>query len=832
MRSTVRVAVIGVVALALCTVAVGKVNKLPSNFVLEPIVTGLDSPSALAIAADGRVFIAERYTGNIQLVQNGVLAASPVLTLNVAGGADEGVRALAYDDAGNYLFVAYTEAATGDNLVVRYTAGETTLSNPFTIVNLGTSAGQTRTGGGLAIGNDGKLYVSTGDMEDGANAQNGSSLLGKVLRYNTDGSIPADNPTPGSAVYAMGFRDAAGLAVHPDVSTLYLTDRGPVGGFDEYNTVVSNGNYGWNLGTGPLGGGYDDPLNAHDPLIDPRGLEAYSAAHFPDLTGDTFDNDKDGALNERDENFSDSVYYTCKETNDIVRSSLIGANLDDQQGQCSIATTTQCTDDVDCPGGEVCVEVDLFFNASIEWDYEADTECPGGWTDLATGGDGMLYAVAEDPLGNLDGLYRIVYNPPGPREVSPTGTVLPLTIGKNGVDISLYWENVDRDAWVGTVTGSTQPAQKYTIWEGDLPIADASSYTHAVHTTTDGSALVDNQGIVTADITPGAGSHYYLVSAQGSNQEGPLGNGRPVTGKTPDYCEEIGWFDNEFGDATKETACNGIDDDGDGRIDESCPGNCGPDFVDGTGTPVRMLDQYGNYWTLHDFRGDVIHLDISALNCGYCRLEAQVYSDLYSEFKGRGFTTITVLMQSYNNQDAIPPANCASEIQWWIDNFAPGTDKPVLCAVDEGGEVGRADIWEQYGEFMTGDPGDRCNGTPANLYFDQGLVMYDAICGKFRGECQLWKCDGDDADCNVDADCVGHGGTETCDKSPVEYRICSVSGNPCETTADCPFPSFESCVTSSNCHEPADCTPHGGRVCWHQYDRDMVEQKLTPERCE
>ena len=128
----------------------------------------------------------------------------------------------------------------------------------------------------------------------------------------------------------------------------------------------------------------------------------------------------------------------------------------------------------------------------------------------------------------------------------------------------------------------------------------------------------------------------------------------------------------------------------------------------------------------------MIHLDISALDCIYCREQAPEFRDLYDEFRGRGFVTITALMNSYHDASVIPPNDCASQLQWWIDNFAPGADDYILCAADDDGD-GVADIWEQYASFSYLAYGlfwDRCNGTPVNHYFDQGMVNYESFCGK------------------------------------------------------------------------------------------------------
>lgn len=754
--------------------AAAKDSKLPPSFVLQPILTGLDRPSAMVVTGDGRIFVAERYTGNVRLVRQGKLVPDPVVTVSVPAAADpetdEGLLDIAFDPAGpddGYLYLFYTDAATGDNKIVRYTLLGDSAGSPFVVKNLGSSLNHDRIGGGLAMGSDGLLYIGVGDMGSPGEAQNPGSDLGKVLQITGSGSVR----------FAMGFRDGVGLAAHPDVSTLYLTDRGPDAEYDELNAVASGNNHGWPTYIGPFGSGADTlPINWHQPIVGIRGLSAYTGTHFPDGSGDGTDNDMDGTLDESDESYRDSVFYSCYDSNDIVRSVLTGVDLDAQDS------------------------AHKFFDPTMEWDGSPDTGCPPNWIDVAEGGDGMLYVLADDSDGTADqsGLYRIVYDRPGPREVSPPGSALPLTVEKDGSNLALYWENLGREAWIGNTTGASQPAEFYTLWEGSLPIT-GGAYSHTVKATTNGTAV--NEGLLSQPVTPDSGNTYYLASHQGANLEGTLGK-RTGSLERPgkllqDYCHEIGWFDNERGDSLKETSCDGLDNDGDGSTDESCPGRCGPDFVDGTGAPARLLGQNGTYWTLWDFRGQVLHLDISALNCGYCKLQAPVYSELYDENAGRGFNTITVLMESYSTRAAIPPEDCDMQIQWWIDNFAPDTDHPVLCAADDDGDS-VSDIYEQYGELLQPGSG-RCTGTPMNFYFDQGMVMYDFVCGKYRGDCDGGYCVKKPATkCVIDDDCQGN---DTC--------------------------------FIPTCHEDADCGQAGGtQTCDHYQQREVVQRYLPAEHCE
>jgi glucose/arabinose dehydrogenase len=128
----------------------------------------------------------------------------------------------------------------------------------------------------VKFGPDGKLYVTTGDAENGANAQNASVLAGTILRMNKDGSIPPDNPTAGSLVWSLGHRNVQGIAWHPDTGALYETEHGPSNPFpdcchDEVNLIVQGGNYGW-----PTVRGIAGDQRFRDPLLESGAFETWA----------------------------------------------------------------------------------------------------------------------------------------------------------------------------------------------------------------------------------------------------------------------------------------------------------------------------------------------------------------------------------------------------------------------------------------------------------------------------------------------------------------------------------------------------------------------------
>jgi glucose/arabinose dehydrogenase len=158
----------------------------------------------------------------------------------------------------------------------------------------GIPAAQYHAGCRLRFGPDGKLYATTGDATNGKIAQDMRSLGGKTLRLEPDGSIPADNPFPGSPVFSLGHRNAQGLDWDP-VSGLQLqTEHGPSGfdgpgGGDEVNIVEAGKNYGWPLIHHRASReGLVSPLLEYTPAVAPSGGSFCRCALLPSFQGDFF----------------------------------------------------------------------------------------------------------------------------------------------------------------------------------------------------------------------------------------------------------------------------------------------------------------------------------------------------------------------------------------------------------------------------------------------------------------------------------------------------------------------------------------------------------------
>lgn len=171
----------------------------------------------------------------------------------VRRGGEGGLLGMAVH--GDWLTVYYT--GTDDaNHVARWRwskrSGTVRLTGRQQILD-GIPAGVVHDGGRVEFGPDGKLYVSVGDTTQRELAQDRGSLAGKILRMEPDGSVPSDNPFPGSRVWSMGHRNVQGMAWAAD-ETMFAVEFGE-NTWDELNVIVPGGNYGWPVHEGRA----DDP---------------------------------------------------------------------------------------------------------------------------------------------------------------------------------------------------------------------------------------------------------------------------------------------------------------------------------------------------------------------------------------------------------------------------------------------------------------------------------------------------------------------------------------------------------------------------------------------
>jgi glucose/arabinose dehydrogenase len=251
------------VAVALATVifcAAATAATLPAGF-SETTIAGFTNPTAMAIAPDGRIFVAQQ-GGALRVVKNNALLATPFVTLTVNSTGERGLLGVAFDPDflnNHYVYVYYTtSSAPLHNRVSRFTAnGDVAAAgSEVVLMDLENLSATNHNGGALHFGRDGKLYVAVGENAVPSNSQTLTNRLGKVLRINSDGSIPADNPFHDTAtganraIWALGLRNPFTFAVHPRSGRLFINDVGQ-STWEEINEGVPGGNYGWPSTEGP-----------------------------------------------------------------------------------------------------------------------------------------------------------------------------------------------------------------------------------------------------------------------------------------------------------------------------------------------------------------------------------------------------------------------------------------------------------------------------------------------------------------------------------------------------------------------------------------------------
>jgi glucose/arabinose dehydrogenase len=228
----------------------------------EPWLTGLRFPVNMAWAPDETLFFAEKELGNVRMVVDGELAPEPVAHVDVTVSFETGLLGIAVDPEWPdepWLYLYYSDAADARNRLIRIRVEDGREVDRETLVDALPTAAAYHNGGDMLFGADGMLYLTVGDAHDGERAQDPADLGGKVLRLMPDGSIPADNPIPGTLTYTLGHRNSFGLCVDPATGDLWETENGePV---EELNRLRAGANYGWPVGQGALNQkGFQDPV--------------------------------------------------------------------------------------------------------------------------------------------------------------------------------------------------------------------------------------------------------------------------------------------------------------------------------------------------------------------------------------------------------------------------------------------------------------------------------------------------------------------------------------------------------------------------------------------
>lgn len=300
--------------LALALPTAHALAQAPSALKPVTVARGLVNPWGLAFLPDGRMLVTER-PGRLRLVRadgrvSPPLAGLPPVAAEGQGGlldvavhpkfADNGLVYWSYSEPG--------EGNTNGTAVARGKLVGEALQNVQVIFRQQPKvASRHHFGSRLVFARDGRLFVTLGDrFSRKDDAPNPDTHLGKIVRLEDDGRVPADNPfvaTPGARpeLWSLGHRNVQGASLHPATGALWATEHGPQGG-DELNLVTGGRNYGWPLVTygrnyvsgtrigeeGPKPG-FEAPLRHWVPTsIAPSGLAFLTSERYPGWQGSLF----------------------------------------------------------------------------------------------------------------------------------------------------------------------------------------------------------------------------------------------------------------------------------------------------------------------------------------------------------------------------------------------------------------------------------------------------------------------------------------------------------------------------------------------------------------
>jgi len=287
-----------VASLAIALLAIGDCAQVATptaeGFTVTTLASGLVTPWDLVWGPDSMIWVSER-GGRISRVDPATGRRAVAGAIAVRESGEGGLMGIAFhpDFAHEpYVYAMHTyagDAGATMNRLVRMKWDGNSLGAPTVLLDR-IPGGGIHNGSRIAVGPDKMLYVTTGDAGSSGNAQNRSSLGGKILRLTPEGRAAPDNPF-GDVVWSYGHRNPQGLVFHPTTGVLYSTEHGPSDN-DEVNIIRKGGNYGWP----EVHGRCDDdigaerafcsaqnviePLTTWTPTIAPTGADFYMSTRI------------------------------------------------------------------------------------------------------------------------------------------------------------------------------------------------------------------------------------------------------------------------------------------------------------------------------------------------------------------------------------------------------------------------------------------------------------------------------------------------------------------------------------------------------------------------
>lgn len=286
-------------------------RKADVAFKVSTVASGLENPWGLTFLPSGEMLVTER-PGRLRIVsKNGKLSAPVSGLLPLVATRQGGLLDIALDPdfaRNSLIYWSYAEPQANEENNTAVARGKLVMGASPRIEGATRIFSQSPSlksalhfGSRLVFGRDGTLFITTGDRsitEGRMQARKPDSLLGKVVRINADGTIPASNPYVNTAgirpeIWSWGHRNIQGATLHPETGELWEVEHGARGG-DELNIVRPAKDYGWpNAAYGLeyngkkiLEGdrakpGLEQPRYYWDPIIAPSGLAFYTGTMFP-----------------------------------------------------------------------------------------------------------------------------------------------------------------------------------------------------------------------------------------------------------------------------------------------------------------------------------------------------------------------------------------------------------------------------------------------------------------------------------------------------------------------------------------------------------------------
>jgi glucose/arabinose dehydrogenase len=295
-------------------------KKSSTAFDVVTVVEGLQNPWSVAFLPGGKMLITER-PGRLRVLSADGKLSAPVTGLPAVDARGQGgLLDVVLDPAfakNNTIYWSYAEPAAeqgvNNTAVAKGTFVDDVAAPRVEDVRViyhqrPSLRSPLHFGSRLVFGRDGTLFVTQGDRsitEGRMQSQKMDSGLGKIVRINTDGSIPKDNPFVGRQgalpeIWSIGHRNIQSAALHPGTGELWEVEHGTRGG-DEINIARKGRDYGWptiaygiEYRGGPITGGItqqegmEQPLYYWDPIIGPSGMAFYTGTLFPEWKGNLF----------------------------------------------------------------------------------------------------------------------------------------------------------------------------------------------------------------------------------------------------------------------------------------------------------------------------------------------------------------------------------------------------------------------------------------------------------------------------------------------------------------------------------------------------------------